>query len=97
MSSRRIPAHDADQLTGEFTRRADGFMDMPGEGGVVPVLCADDDAAMLRQGAVESHEILAVDGEDAAVRGDGEAEDGIVFNGLVGHSRFVSGEDIVAS
>lgn len=52
MSSHRVSAHDADQLTGEFTSRADGIMDMPGEGGVVPVLCADDDALVLRQGAV---------------------------------------------
>ena len=44
----------------EGSRRADGFMDRPGEGGVVPVLCADDDAPVLRQGAVESQEFFGV-------------------------------------
>ena len=56
----RVPAHDAGQLTGEFTRRANGFVNAPGEGGVVPVLSADDDAPVIRQRAVESHRAISV-------------------------------------
>lgn len=56
----------------------------------VAILGADDDAGMLWMSAMESDEVLSIDGDHAASGCDREAKNCIVLNTLIGPASIVS-------
>ena len=65
--SRRVPSHDLYEPIRECAGRADGRVDRPGECRILSILRADDDAKMSGHRSAEPLEVLAMDGEHAAI------------------------------
>ena len=90
-----FPVHDFDEPFGECAGLAHRRVDPSGEGPVISILRADDDARMSGHHSVESLEVLAIDGEHAANGLDRKSKHRVILDALVGSARIVCREDIV--
>ena len=83
LRSRRIPPHDFDEPIGECGGLADRRVDPSGEGPIISVLRADDDAWVGGQRSVEPLEVFAMDGEHAAMSLGRKATHGVILDALL--------------